>query len=67
MPFSRGFFPNQGLNPGLLHLQADSLLSEPPGKLLGSPRLLVAKAVSKDPSKGTPWHSGGLPKNSQLI
>ena len=26
-------FPMQGSNPGLLHLQADSLPSEPPGKL----------------------------------
>ena len=31
MPF-RGTFPTQGLNPGLLHWQADSLLCEPPGK-----------------------------------
>ena len=28
----QGIFPTQGLNPGLLHLQADSLLSESPGK-----------------------------------
>ena len=28
----QGIFPIQGLNPGLLHLQEDSLLSEPPGK-----------------------------------
>ena len=26
-----GIFPTQGSNPGLLHLQADSLASEPPG------------------------------------
>jgi len=31
MPSSRGF-PTQGWNPGLLQLQADSLLTEPPGK-----------------------------------
>ena len=30
--FSRGIFPTQESNPGLLHWQADSLLSEPPGK-----------------------------------
>ena len=30
--FSRGIFPTQGLNPGLLVLQADSLPYEPPGK-----------------------------------
>ena len=32
-PFSRGFpQPTQGLNPGLLQLQADSLPAEPQGK-----------------------------------
>ena len=30
----QGIFPTQGFNPGLLHLQADSLLSE----LTGSPK-----------------------------
>ena len=30
----QGIFLTQGLNPGLLHLQTDSLLSEPPGKPL---------------------------------
>jgi len=30
----QGIFLTQGLNPGLLDLQADSLLSEPPGKPL---------------------------------
>ena len=29
----QGIFQTQGLNPGLPQLQADSLLSEPPGKL----------------------------------
>ena len=28
----QGIFPIQGLNPGLLHWQADSLPSKPPGK-----------------------------------
>ena len=28
----QGIFPTQGLNPGLPHFEADSLLSEPPGK-----------------------------------
>ena len=28
----QGIFPTQGSNLGLLHWQADSLLSEPPGK-----------------------------------
>ena len=28
--FFRGIFPTQGLNPGLLHWQADSLPTEPP-------------------------------------
>ena len=28
----QGIFPTQGLNLGLLHWQADSLPSEPPGK-----------------------------------
>ena len=28
----QGIFPTQGLNPGLLALQADSLLTEPPGR-----------------------------------
>ena len=31
-PVLQGIFPTQGSNPGLLHLQADSLPSEPPGK-----------------------------------
>ena len=30
--FLQGIFLTQGSNPGLLALQADSLLSEPPGK-----------------------------------
>ena len=30
--FLQGIFPIQGLDPGLLHQQADSLLSELPGK-----------------------------------
>ena len=30
----QGIFPTQGSNPGLLHWQADSLPSEPPGKPL---------------------------------
>ena len=30
--FLQGIFPIQGLNPDLLQLQADSLLTEPPGK-----------------------------------
>ena len=33
IPFSRGF-PNPGIEPGSPALQADSLLSEPPGKLI---------------------------------
>ena len=32
IPFSRGIFPTQELNPGPPTLQADSLPSEPPGK-----------------------------------
>ena len=28
----QGIFPTQGMNPGLPHCQADSLLTEPPGK-----------------------------------
>ena len=33
-PFpSPGALPNPGMKPNLLHWQADSLLSEPPGKL----------------------------------
>ena len=32
MPFSKGIFATQGSNPGLLHWQANSLGSEPPGK-----------------------------------
>ena len=33
LPFpSPGVFKTQGLNPGLLHWQAESLPSEPPGK-----------------------------------
>ena len=28
----QGIFPTQGLNPGLSHLQADSLPAEPQGK-----------------------------------
>ena len=32
IPFSRGVFPTQGSNPPSPALQADSLLSEPPGK-----------------------------------
>ena len=31
-PFSRGIFPTQESNPGLLALQADSLPAEPPGR-----------------------------------
>ena len=31
-PFSRGIFPTQGSNLGLLQCKADSLLSELPGK-----------------------------------
>ena len=31
----QGIFPTQGVNPGLLHWQAGSLLSEPPGKSPG--------------------------------
>ena len=34
IPFTRGIFPTQGWNPGLLLWQVDSLLSEPPGKPL---------------------------------
>ena len=30
----QGLFPTQGLNPGLLHWQADSLPSQPPGKIV---------------------------------
>ena len=30
--FSKGVFPTQGINPGLLHWQADSFSSEPLGK-----------------------------------
>ena len=32
IPFSRGFFPTQGSNPGLLHCRWISLPCEPPGK-----------------------------------
>ena len=32
VPFSRGIFPTQGLNPGLQHCRADSLPAEPLGK-----------------------------------
>ena len=32
-PFFQGIFPTQGLNPGTLALQADSLPAEPQGKL----------------------------------
>ena len=35
MPFSPGDLPEPGSNLGLLHLQADSLPSEPPGKAVG--------------------------------
>ena len=34
-PSLQGIFPNQGSNLVLLHLQADSLPSEPPGKPVG--------------------------------
>ena len=36
LSFLQGIFPTQGLNPGLLHLQADSLPAEPQGKPLSS-------------------------------
>ena len=29
---TQGMFPTQGLNPGVLHCMADSLLTEPPEK-----------------------------------
>ena len=37
-PLLQGVFPTQGLNPGLLHWQSDSLPCEPPGKPCGQLR-----------------------------
>ena len=40
LPCPPGDLPNPGSKPGLLALQADSLLSEPPGKLKKRPSLV---------------------------
>ena len=42
-------FPTQGSNPGLLHWQVDSLLSEPPGN---SRHILLVKQSPRPDSKG---------------
>ena len=51
IPFSKGSqsrdLPNPGIKPGSPALQADSLLSEPPGKIL----------VSKEPQRNLKLHS----------
>ena len=41
IPFSRRIFPTQGSNLGFPALQADSLLSEPPGKPLRHRGILI--------------------------
>ena len=52
----QGIFPTHGSNPGFLHLQADSLPSEPPGKpiytysrlakVLGTKRMIISRPIS---------------------
>ena len=55
---SKGFFPTRGSNPPLLHWQADSLLAEPPGKLL--PGIFGAPYLEQELSKalGSRYHVG---------
>ena len=55
---SKGFFPTRGLNPGLLNWQVDSLLAEPPGKLL--PGIFGAPYLGQELSKalGSRYHVG---------
>ena len=59
IPFSRGIFLRQGLNPGLL--QADSLLSEPSGE--GLTVWEDAKMTLSSPLKSSP---GGLETSNHL-
>ena len=59
IPFSRGIFLPHGLNPGLL--QADSLLSEPPGK--GLTVWEDVKITLSSPLKSSP---GGLDTSNHL-
>ena len=56
--YLQGIFLTQGLNPGLLHWQADSLLSGPPEKLRGlysviSTVVLPTAVITSNNSK--PW------------
>ena len=53
--FSRDL-PDPGIEPGSPALQADSLLSEPPGKLYGAP---VGKKNTKDPCPESEYFSKG--------
>ena len=41
-----GILPTQGSNPSLLPLQADSLWSEPPGKLMNACKLLLIAEIA---------------------
>ena len=55
----QGIFPTQGLNPGLSHLQADSLPAEPQGKPqntgVGSLSLLQQVFLTQESNWGL-WH-----------
>ena len=43
----QGIFPTQGSNPGLPHFEADSSLSEPPGKLMTRYPEAVKRGLSR--------------------
>ena len=51
----QGIFPTQGLNPRLLHWQADSFTTEPPGKLLRKFNLSSVHSLSRVRLFVTPW------------
>ena len=52
----QGIFPNQGLNPCLLHWQADSLTVKPPGKPLFFPSPATnSTRISIDRKTQTEW------------
>ena len=57
-PSSRGIFLTQGSNPHLLHLQAGSLPTEPPGKPRWTPHVSLKNYTCKDTTLPPPWNKG---------
>ena len=65
--FLQGIFLTQGLNPGLLHWQADSLPSELPGKSCAIIEHLYIGLAKKFIWLGNPLHHKVLGENTKCV